>query len=137
MIACSVRPNGKFLRTFGACAIRPFITPDDNLIRSDGAHRVIKMTLEGKQLDTFGNSARTGHFFLPTHHRRQKRLGLRTEINGKRVPEIHSAKMKRSLHSADRDQRARCRSFTDITAESGSRNSSRHYTQFPQMVALR
>ncbi len=81
--------NGKFLRTFGGFApFGLFITPDDTLFVADGrAHRVIKMTVEGKVLDTFGKlGPEPGHFFLPHGITVAKDGSVYvTEINGKRV----------------------------------------------------
>ncbi|HEV8607084.1 MAG TPA: peptidyl-alpha-hydroxyglycine alpha-amidating lyase family protein [Tepidisphaeraceae bacterium] len=81
--------TGKFLRTFGGFApFGLFITPDDTLFVADGrAHRVLKMTLEGKTLDTFGElGPEPGHFFLPHGIAVDKDGAVYvTEINGKRI----------------------------------------------------
>ena len=81
--------NGKFIRTFGGFApFGLFITPDDTLFVADGrAHHVMKMTLEGKILDTFGKlGPEPGHFFLPHGITVDKDGAVYvTEINGKRV----------------------------------------------------
>jgi len=81
--------SGKFIRTFGGFApFRLFITPDDTLFVADGrAHKVMKMTLEGKVLDTIGEMGpEPGHFFLPHGITVDKDGAIYvTEINGKRV----------------------------------------------------
>jgi DNA-binding beta-propeller fold protein YncE len=81
--------NGKFIRAFGGFApFGLFITPDDTLFVADGrAHHVMKMTVEGKILNTFGKlGPEPGHFFLPHGITVDKDGAVYvTEINGKRV----------------------------------------------------
>ena len=81
--------NGKFIRTFGGFApFGLFITADDSLFVADGrAHKVMKMTLEGKILETIGKMGpEPGHFFLPHGITVDKDGAIYvTEINGKRV----------------------------------------------------
>lgn len=81
--------NGKFIRSFGGFApFGLFITPDDTLFVADGrAHQVMKMTLEGKVLETIGKlGPEPGHFFLPHGITVDKDGSIYvTEINGKRV----------------------------------------------------
>jgi len=81
--------NGKFIRSFGGFApFGLFITADDTLFVADGrAHHVMKMTLEGKILDTIGKMGpEPGHFFLPHGITVDKDGAIYvTEINGKRV----------------------------------------------------
>ncbi|HEV8379196.1 MAG TPA: peptidyl-alpha-hydroxyglycine alpha-amidating lyase family protein, partial [Tepidisphaeraceae bacterium] len=81
--------SGKFIRSFGGFApFGLFITPDDTLFVADGrAHKVMKMTLEGKILDTIGKMGpEPGHFFLPHGITVDKDGAIYvTEINGKRV----------------------------------------------------
>jgi DNA-binding beta-propeller fold protein YncE len=81
--------NGKFIRTFGGFApFGLFITSNDTLFAADGrAHKVMKMTLEGKVLDTIGKMGpEPGHFFLPHGITVDKDGAIYvTEINGKRV----------------------------------------------------
>ena len=81
--------NSKFIRSFGGFApFGLFITADDMLFVADGrAHRVMKMTLEGKILDTIGKlGPEPGHFFLPHGITVDKDGAVYvTEINGKRV----------------------------------------------------
>jgi DNA-binding beta-propeller fold protein YncE len=60
--------NGKFVRQFGGFApFGLFITPRDELFAADGrAHRVHRLTLEGKILETWGKRGpEAGNFFLP------------------------------------------------------------------------
>ena len=81
--------SGKFIRSFGGFApFGLFITADDTLFVADGrAHHVMKMTLEGKILDTIGKMGpEPGHFFLPHGITVDKDGAIYvTEINGKRV----------------------------------------------------
>ena len=81
--------NSKFIRSFGGFApFGLFITADDMLFVADGrAHHVMKMTLEGKILDTIGKlGPEPGHFFLPHGITVDKDGAVYvTEINGKRV----------------------------------------------------
>ena len=84
------------VRTFGGFApFGLFITPDDTLFVADGrAHRVIKMTVQGKVLDTFGKlGPEPGHFFLPHGITVAKDGSVYvTEINGKRVQKFIPSK---------------------------------------------
>jgi DNA-binding beta-propeller fold protein YncE len=81
--------NGKFLRQFGGFApFGLFITPDQALFVADGrANKILKMTLEGKVLASWGTTgAEPGNFQLP-HGLTVARDGAVYvgEINGKRL----------------------------------------------------
>jgi DNA-binding beta-propeller fold protein YncE len=81
--------DGKFVRQFGGFApFGLFITPGDELFVADGrAHRALRMTLEGKVLETWGKRGpEAGNFFLP-HGIAVAPDGAVyvTEIDGKRV----------------------------------------------------
>lgn len=81
--------QGKFLRQFGGFApFGMFITPDQTLFVADGrANKVLKMTLDGKLLTSWGSTGpEAGNFQLP-HGISVDRDGAVyvTEINGKRV----------------------------------------------------
>jgi DNA-binding beta-propeller fold protein YncE len=81
--------NGKFLRQFGGFApFGLFITPDQTLFVADGrANKILKMTLDGKVLASWGTTgAEPGNFQLP-HGLTVARDGAVYvgEINGKRL----------------------------------------------------
>jgi DNA-binding beta-propeller fold protein YncE len=81
--------DGKFLRQFGGFApFGMFITPDQTLFVADGrANKVLKMTLDGKVLASWGmTGAEPGNFQLP-HGLTVARDGAVYvgEINGKRI----------------------------------------------------
>jgi DNA-binding beta-propeller fold protein YncE len=81
--------RGKFMRQFGGFApFGLFITKEDELYVADGrANRVLRMTAEGKALETWGKRGpEAGNFFLPHAVALGKDGAVYvTEIDGKRV----------------------------------------------------